>query len=60
MAIARASCREGQPMTLNGACATTVADLCEEIAEGHEKNRLWRQCATAYRMANYYYRKSRQ
>ena len=58
--IATAACQEGQPLPLVGCDATTVADFCEGIAQGHEAERRWRKCATAYRMACWYHRKARQ
>jgi len=57
--IATEACTEGQPMPTEGVTPALIAEECERIGEEHAKRKYWKECATAHRMACWYWRKQR-
>jgi hypothetical protein len=58
LGIAIHACDEQQPMPSDGLNQRCIAEFCEEIGEQYALTKRWRECATAHRMACWYFRKA--
>lgn len=56
--IAQLACDEQQPMPSEGVNDRLIAEACETIGEEAAGQKRWFDCATARRMACWYWRKS--